>query len=384
LNSTCRILLCLFGALSGAGASQDLYAAAVNAEAAETAAALQDTVDELNALDLWFSETGKIQNNIQAQIRTLDRDIAKLNIDLKAGAATAVEQKKNIANTREQISELTAQLEAQTAGIKAHLQAAYRLSGDSLAKSLMQTQSPAEIDRMIRYHGYFSAQRIDLVDAYTSTLTTLERAEEELAEQQALNQIQTQTLRKRQTELDAGRQERQIAIKDLQKQSADKEEARSQLLADSERLQALLQQLRARLGELDGSGFATAKGNLPRPISGKQRNRFGSKRAAGRLTWHGINYSARDGTAVTAVYQGRVVFAEWLRGFGLMTIVDHGSGYMTLYGNADALLKQPGDWVEGGEAVATAGNSGGQSQSGLYFEVRYQGEAEDPASWLQR
>ena len=371
-------------AVSTAWASQDLYAAGVNAEAAETAAALQDTVDELNALDLWFSETGKIQSNIQAQIRTLDRDIAKLNLDLKAGAATAVEQQRNIATTRGQISELNEQLEAQTEGIKAHLQAAYRLSGDSLAKSLMQTQSPAEIDRMIRYHGYFSAQRIDLVDAYRSTLTTLERAEQELAEQQALNRIQTQTLRERQTELDASRQERQVAIQDLQKQSADKEEARSQLLADSERLQTLLQRLRARLGELDGRGFATAKGSLPRPIRGKQRNRFGAQRAAGRLTWHGINYSARDGTAVTAVYQGRVVFAEWLRGFGLMTIVDHGSGYMTLYGNADALLKQPGDWVEGGEAVATAGNSGGQSQSGLYFEVRHQGEAEDPASWLQR
>ena len=131
------------------------------------------------------------------------------------------------------------------------------------------------------------------------------------------------------------------------------------------------------------SGFAAAKGTLPRPVRGKLRNSFGAKRSAGRLTWHGINFNARQGTAINAVYQGRVVFAEWLRGFGLMAIIDHGSGYMTLYGNADALLKQPGDWVESGEAVATAGNSGGQSRSGLYFEVRHKGQAQDPAAWLQ-
>ncbi len=381
MNSSCRILFCLLALAQAPAATQELNAA--EATAAETAAALQDTVDELNALDLWFSETGKIQNRIQMQIRDLDRDIAKLNLDLKAGDITLAEQQRNIDTTREQIDELTEQRNAQTTGIKAHIQAAYRLSGGSLAKSLMQTRSPTKIDRMIRYHGYFSAQRIDLVAAYSSTLTTLKEAEQDLAEQLALKQIQTQMLRQRQSELNANRQERQVAIEDLQQQSADKEVARSQLLADSERLQTLLQQLRARLGELDGSGFAAAKGNLPRPVNGKQRNRFGAKRATGQLIWHGINYNARDGTSVTAVYRGRVVFAEWLRGFGLMAIVDHGSGYMTLYGNADTLLKQPGDWVEGGEAVATAGTSGGQSQSGLYFEVRYQGEAVDPASWLQ-
>ena len=247
----------------------------------------------------------------------------------------------------------------------------------------MQTQSPAEIDRLIRYHGYFSAQRIDLVEAYSSTLTTLEEAKQDLSEQLTLNQLQTQALRKRQTELDGSRQERETAIQDLQQQSVSKDQTRSQLLADSERLQALLQQLRARLGELDGRGFAAAKGTLPRPVRGKLRNSFGAKRSAGRLTWHGINFNARQGTAINAVYQGRVVFAEWLRGFGLMAIIDHGSGYMTLYGNADALLKQPGDWVESGEAVATAGNSGGQSRSGLYFEVRHKGQAQDPAAWLQ-
>ena len=360
-----------------------LNAAGIDTETAKTAAALQKTVDELNALNQWFSETEKVQRDLQVQLRDLDRAIAKLSLDLSEGEAIARQQRQNIDATNEQITALEEQLEAQTTSIKAHLQAAYRLSGNGLAKSLMQTQSPAEIDRLIRYHGYFSAQRIDLVEAYSSTLTTLGEAKQDLSEQLTLNQLQTQALRKRQTELDGSRQERETAIQDLQQQSVSKDQTRSQLLADSERLQALLQQLRARLEALDGRGFAAARGTLPRPVRGKLRNSFGAKRSAGRLTWQGINFNARQGTAINAVYQGRVVFAEWLRGFGLMAIIDHGSGYMTLYGNADALLKEPGDWVESGEAVATAGNSGGQSRSGLYFEVRHKGQAQDPAAWLQ-
>ena len=360
------------------------YAATTDTDAATTAAALEQTVEELNALDKWFSQAEKTRNNLQKQIRKLDRDIAALNTDIRTGESVARQQQRDIDATREQIDNLSQQVKAQTEGITAHLQAAYRLNGDSFAKSLLQSQSPAEIDRMVRYHGYFSAQRIELVEEYGATLAELETAEQTLVAQRLDQQKQTKALRGQQDKLDDNRQKRSSTIADLQKQSVDKEATRARLLADSERLQLLLQQLRARLGELDGSGFAAAKGSLIRPVSGKQRNAFGSKRSAGRLTWHGININAEAGTPVVSVYQGRVVFADWLRGFGLMVIVDHGSGYMTLYGNAEALLKKAGDWVEGGEAVANAGNSGGQGQSGIYFEVRDQGTAKDPASWLRR
>jgi septal ring factor EnvC (AmiA/AmiB activator) len=111
---------------------------------------------------------------------------------------------------------------------------------------------------------------------------------------------------------------------------------------------------------------------------------FGSPRAEGRLTWHGLLVEADEGTPVKAVFRGRVVFADWLRGFGLLTIVDHGSGYMTLYGHADALTKRVGDWVESGEEIAQAGRSGGRTTTGLYFEVRHDGRAADPIVWLAR
>ena len=204
-----------------------LNAAGIDTETAKTAAALRETVDELNALNQWFSETEKVQRDLQVQLRDLDRAIAKLSLDLSEGEAIARQQRQSIDATNEQITTLEEQLEAQTTSIKAHVQAAYRLSGNGLAKSLMQTQSPAEIDRLIRYHGYFSAQRIDLVEAYSSTLTTLEEAKQDLSEQLTLNQLQTQALRKRQTELDGSRHERETAIQDLQQQSVSKDQTRS-------------------------------------------------------------------------------------------------------------------------------------------------------------
>lgn len=381
-NRQRRILLWAIGVATCCWAGQG-SAAAAN-DAATTAAALEQTVEELNALEQWFSEAEKTRADLQKQIRNFDRDIAALNSQISAGESKSELQQQEIDATRAQISELSQKVEVQSKSITAHLQAAYRLNGDSFVKSLLQSQSPAEVDRMIRYHGYFSAQRIDIVDQYAATLSALEDAEQALTEQSQRQQRQTNLLRSQQEKLADRRKKRETTIADLQKQSADKELTRTQLRADSERLQQLLQELRGRVGTLDGSGFVAAKGSLMRPVRGKQRNAFGSKRAAGRLTWHGININAKVGTPVMAVYQGRVVFADWLRGFGLMVIVDHGSGYMTLYGNADTLLKEPGDWVEGGEPVARAGNSGGQQQSGIYFEVRDQGEARDPAVWLRR
>ena len=120
------------------------------------------------------------------------------------------------------------------------------------------------------------------------------------------------------------------------------------------------------------------------PLSGRVRHAFGSPRADGRLRWHGIDIAATEGSPVTAIYRGRVIFADWLRGFGLLTILDHGGSYMTLYGHADVLYKNVGDSVESGEIIAGAGNSGGTRNTGIYFEVRHNGVPKDPMGWVLR
>lgn len=119
------------------------------------------------------------------------------------------------------------------------------------------------------------------------------------------------------------------------------------------------------------------------PIAGRVTNRFGSARSSGKLRWNGVFIEAEPGTPVTAVHYGRVVFSDWLRGFGLLLIVDHGDGYMSLYGHNEVLYRETGDWVTAGETIATVGDTGGQNRSGLYFEIRHAGKPTDPQHWCR-
>jgi len=134
----------------------------------------------------------------------------------------------------------------------------------------------------------------------------------------------------------------------------------------------------------DSEGFARMKGHLRLPVSGELINRFGSPRSDTGLSWRGLFIRAPEGREVKAVASGRVVFSDWLRGFGNLLIIDHGGNYMSLYGGVQSLFAQVGDAVQGGTTVATAGSTGGNSESGLYFELRYQSKPFDPMSWVGR
>ena len=133
--------------------------------------------------------------------------------------------------------------------------------------------------------------------------------------------------------------------------------------------------------EAVSGSFAALKGNLRLPVRGVVANRFGTARQEGS-TWKGLFIRAQAGSDIKAVAGGRVVFAEWMRGFGNLLIVDHGGSYLSIYGYNDALLKQVGDGVRGGDSIATTGNSGGNPESGLYFEIRHQGLPIDPLKWV--
>jgi septal ring factor EnvC (AmiA/AmiB activator) len=237
---------------------------------------------------------------------------------------------------------------------------------------------------MMRYHRYFSEVRLAALADYEQTLSSLEANAASLAAREAEARKREEALREQQADLETEREERKRLLTSLAAEAEDKTAERKRLEADRERLGDLLAELIRRAEVLDGQAFAASKGKLSWPLNGKVMNAFGQPRADGRLVWHGLMISADEGTEIRAVFRGRVVFSDWLRGFGLLTIVDHGSGYMTLYGNADLLTRQVGDWVETGETIARAGRSGGQSRSGLYFEVRQDGDARDPVIWLAK
>ncbi|MFW6092925.1 MAG: murein hydrolase activator EnvC family protein [Pseudomonadota bacterium] len=375
-----RLIAALAALLALPGAAT---AATADTGRAEAEAELERVTERLNELDVWLDSAERKRARWQREIREHDRQVSRLSreVDAAADALDAVrDELERLGDERER---LEARRREQAQRIADHLASAHRMSGADFLKQLLNQESPARLQRMIRYHGYFTAARLDAAEAYQRTLGRLDANREELATRKAEAERHRETLRAEQAALVEQREERRALLERLAAEADSKAAERERLARDRERLESLLAELSRRARELDGRAFVESKGALPWPLEGRVLNAFGQSRAEGRMIWHGLLVEADQGAPVTAVFRGRVVFADWLRGFGLLTIVDHGSGYMTLYGHADVLEKAVGDWVEGGEVIARAGSSGGVSSTGLYFEVRHEGQAADPIMWLE-
>ena len=264
-------------------------------------------------------------------------------------------------------------------------------------KLLLNREDPNQIARDLHYLTYLSRLRNDLIRGLRTNLARVDSLTVETRQQSAeLAAVQAE----QQTQRDRLESEKRAHREVLQKVSRQIESQRREITTlqrDEQRLAKLVEQLgqviaRSRADTLrndrvpdaatDGSAFADLKGKLNLPVRGELRGRFGSPRADGGLSWKGVFIASPARQEVRAVANGRVVFADWLRGFGNLLIIDHGGGYMSLYGNNESLFKQVGQATKGGEAVATVGNSGGNTDYGLYFEIRHQGKAFDPLSWV--
>jgi len=341
---------------------------------------------KLNDLDVWFSDATRRQRDLQQELRSTDQSIAGTSSDIRDIEAELKRIGAELADLNAQMQTLTAQRQQQAELIANHLAAAYRLTGEDFLKLLLNQQDPDQLDRMMHYHRYFAQARSHAIDAYKKTLT-------EIAANAAATQQREQALAQQQRNLDAERDElrskrqgRERLLASLKTEMQGKADERARLTEDRKRLESLITELqrRAQRGEVASGAFARAKGKLPWPTAGKVAHRFGQDRSGGLLKWQGIFIDAPEGTPVTAVHSGRIAYSDWFRGFGLLTIIDHGNGFMSLYAHSDVLYKQIGDTVTAGETIATTGRSGGQTESGLYFEIRSNGTAIDPLVWLSR
>ena len=378
-----RLAACIAGGLL-------LFLPLISATAAEpddpaaAKKALDAVVERLNALDRWMTDAEKQRVRWERDVQEKDKEVA-------AVARTVESANQALRTVENEISELASEQKTletrraeQAERIGEHLAASYRMSGQDFLKLLLNQESPDTFERMARYHRYFTDARLEALADYRQTLDDLADNRFQLETRADEERARREELKSREQALVREREDRRGLIAELDQEMEDKTSERKRLEADRERLEQLFAELSRRATELDGSAFVARKGSLPWPLRGRVTNAFGQSRADGRLTWHGMLIAAEEGTEVKAVFRGRVVFAYWLRGFGLLTIIDHGGGFMTLYGHADVLLKTVGDWTEGGEVIARAGKSGGQQTSGLDFEVRQKGAARDPIGWLQR
>lgn len=251
---------------------------------------------------------------------------------------------------------------------------------------LLNQDDPSRLGRMLVYHDYLSRERTVRLQALLAELAELRRLGEEAAVvEQRLQSLATRQ-RSELADLERARGERAALLARVEAELTGAGGELAQLRRQEEALTELIERLRRELAGFPSdpqTPFASLRGNLAWPAPGPARHGFGDARADGSVRWNGVLLGAPPGTPVRAIHHGRVVYADWLPGMGLLLVIDHGAGYMSLYGHNQSLLREVGDWVAPGESIATVGDSGGQSQAGLYFEIRQAGRPVNPGPWMR-
>jgi len=281
---------------------------------------------------------------------------------------------------------LEAAVDTQRSHLAAQIRAAYAMGRQERLKLLLNQEEPSRFGRVLTYYDYLHRERSRRIDALITLeqqLTEARRAVDGESEQLAALRSEEAA---RQVELETDRKTRQQLVAELKSELGDKGRQLKSLQQHEKELERLIKELSAVLKDIPpeaGQPFAERRGKLPWPITGGVRIAFGTERAAGGMAWQGVLLEGVAGSRVHAVAPGRVAYADWLRGYGLILILDHGDGFMSLYGHNETLLRAVGDWVDTGDVIATVGNSGGQEEDGLYFEIREQGRPSDPARWCK-
>ncbi len=378
-----------------------LSAACAGAAAAAPAAGaqkegLRQLRDRIDALQQRLAAAEETKSEAADSLRESERAISETNRVLRelAGQQRALNAK--LSELQGQNRRAAADIDGQQARLARLLYQQYIGVQPDALKLLLNRDDPSRFARELHYLTYLARARAELIHGLRSNLGRLNELEGATRQQSAALaaiDAEQQVQRKRR---EAEKRARQAVLVRVSRQIEQQRREISTLRRNENRLASLVEQLsrmlaRARPEALrnerlpdasgDGNPFAQLKGRLNLPVRGELRNRFGSPREGSGLLWKGLFIAAPAGQEVKAIAAGRVVFADWLRGFGNLLIIDHGSGYMSLYGNNESLYKQVGAATLGGETVAAVGNSGGNADSGLYFEIRHQGKAFDPLVW---
>ena len=286
-------------------------------------------------------------------------------------------------------AKLETALKSQRDALAALLRSAYALGRNEELKLLLQQNDVAAIARVLAYNRYFQRARVGRIDQLSVDLEAArESAGIDPRRKPPSSQRRANARAAEGAKLETERTEREKLVDELDTKLKEQGARAAALGKDEKSLTSLIEKLRDVFADIPkqlsgAEPFASQRGRLAPPVQGKVVARFRRRRRIRTAKSSGLLLAAKNGTAVHAVSHGRVVFADWLRGYGLMIIVDHGDGYLSLYGCNETLLKDVGDWVNAGETIATSGASGGQKTPGLYFEVRAKGQPVDPKAWLR-
>jgi len=346
---------------------------------------LQAVQAQIRELQEELEQQGRQRSRAEQELAEVEQAERRARSEL-AGVRTKLrssEQRNQELEAR--LGEQRAELLRQQEALARQLRVAYINGSEEWLRVALNQQDATSLGRRMTYYSYLSLQRSATIAGVAATLESLEATRVEIVrELERLANLESQVADTLESIADM-RGERSALLARIKKDIRSKDVAIERLQAQATELTELVEALARVLPQLplfEGEPFAGQAGRLPWPAQGRLLKDYGDSRADGRLRWKGMLLGANAGTTVRAVYHGRVVFADWLDGMGLLAIIDHGEGYMSLYGHNQDLLKEVGEWVGPGDAIAHVGDSGGQSEAGLYFEIRKDGQPVDPKGWI--
>lgn len=352
----------------------------------EAESKLHDVQQRIAAVQQRLRKNRRAEQDERAALGRSELAISLLKKDLRNNVTRIARQDERLQSLGNEARQLRAEMVHHRTLLAHQVRNAFINGRQDAIKLILNQEDPAAVGRLVTYHGYISRARQAQIEALQRDLTQLNRVEQALAEARteliALRNVQ----RQRQQELHQEHVQHRKLLDRLAGRIRTDTEKLADMQADEKRLTKLLEELRRIIADVepdhvDAKPFAALRGALPWPHRGKLVARYGSRREATDLRWQGVVIAARPGDEVRAVHSGRVAFSDWLRGFGLITIIDHGHGYMTLYGHAGELTKETGDWINRGDVIAYAGDSAGRDKAGVYFAIRKNGKAQNPVAW---
>ena len=376
-------LLCISGlaALASGALAQDTDLAQIKERE------LEEVRAQISRLKQSMDKRAVDRDKITGELQAAEVKISETRLHIKElGRQRDFSQKKKAElDARLEVKE--AELAAESRQLEAQVRAAYTSGQQERMKLLLNQHDPATLGRLMTYYRYLSEYRGDNIESVNGRIRELS----DLSEQAAAEELRLADLARAHSaelsEVSAAQEQRRSLLASLQSKIEQEGSEIERLAAQEQDLARLIAELTSILSDYPITSeepFSDLKGRLTWPIAGSLLHDFGQPRAAGGLKWNGVVLAAPRGREIRAVYHGRVIFADWLAGMGLLVIVDHGGGYMSLYGYNETTLKIAGDWVAPGDVIATVGDSGGQDRSGLYFEIRQGTKTLNPRSWVSK